>query len=434
MKNFPRSSPTQSTTSNSQLRRSDGDLDAYAVCAPGLEAIVADELAGLGLTVTGSERGGVALRTDLAGLYRANLGARIATRILLRLAAFRARTFPDLASRTADLPWEAYLARGATVAVKAASRASRLYILKRIAATVAAAIASRMGATPGETPIPNALPLPPPGGRGKKPAPPRSTPPPPPGEGRGGGAHHGAAAPHPQQILVRLVNNQCTISLDTSGELLHRRGYRLATAKAPLRETLACAVLALSGWQPDVPLLVPFCGAGTCAIEAARWALGIPPGWDRLFAFQSWPTFDRATWEALRDQAAAARRPTLPAPITASDRDPGAVRMAHANAVRAGIGDLVTIEPRDFFDLRPDTPPGLVVINPPYGRRIAPAGIRTLYRQIGTHLRAHFPAWRYAILCGSSSLARATGLAAGATHTLPHGGHPVTLITGTLNP
>jgi len=167
MKNFPRSSPTQSTTSNSQLRRSDGDLDAYAVCAPGLEAIVADELAGLGLTVTGSERGGVALRTDLAGLYRANLGARIATRILLRLAAFRARTFPDLASRTADLPWEAYLARGATVAVKAASRASRLYILKRIAATVAAAIASRMGATPGETPIPNALPLPPPGGRGK---------------------------------------------------------------------------------------------------------------------------------------------------------------------------------------------------------------------------------------------------------------------------
>jgi len=227
------------------------------------------------------------------------------------------------------------------------------------------------------------------------------------------------------------VHNQCTISLDTSGELLHRRGYRLATAKAPLRETLACAVLALCGWHPDLPLVDPFCGAGTFAIETARWVLGIPPGWDRPFAFQSWPSFDRTAWETLRDGATASLRPTLPAPITCSDRDPGAVRIARENARRAGVDDCLPIVQRDFFDLRPHDPPGLVVINAPYGRRIVRGDLRTLHRRIGTHLRIHFPAWRYALLCGSPSLARATGLSVTQTHTLPHGGRPVTLITGT---
>jgi len=427
------------------------DLDAYAVCAPGLEAIVAEELVGLGLTVTGTERGGVALRTDLAGLYRANLESRIATRILLRLATFRARTFPDLLKHTAALPWEAYLAAGTPVAVKTSSRASRLYILKRIEATVTEAIASRTGSPLADGANPPPLPVPPPqGGRRLNPrrsakclatdgrrkpgstdlAPhPRSKFPLP---SVGGGQGEGVPGSPPQQVLVRLVNNQCTISLDTSGELLHRRGYRLATAKAPLRETLACAVLQLCGWSPDTPLIDPFCGAGTFAIEAARWALGIPPAWDRPFAFQAWPSLDRPAWESLRDEAAAARRTVLAAPITGSDHDPGAVRIARDNARRAGVADCLPIDQRDFFDLRPDGRPGLVVINAPYGRRIAPGNLRTLHRRLGAHLRTQFPAWRYALLCGSPSLARATGLPVTQTHTLPHGGRPVTLITGTL--
>jgi putative N6-adenine-specific DNA methylase len=366
------------------------DLDAYAVCAPGLESLVADELAGLGLTVTGTEHGGVAFTTDLTGVYRANLCSRLATRILLRLATFRARSFPGLAGATADLPWESYLTPGTPVVVKAASRASRLYVLKRIAATVTEAITGRVGpaATTADT-------------------------------------------PH-QQVLVRLVHNQCTLSLDTSGELLHRRGYRLATAKAPLRETLACAVLSLCGWRPATPLLDPFCGAGTFAIEAARWGLDIPPGWDRTFACQSWPSCDRHGWEAVRDQAAAARRATLPSPITASDRDPGSVRMARDNAARAGVADLLTIEAGDFFDLRPDGPPGLVAINAPYGRRIRESDLRAVYRRLGHHLHDRYRGWRYALLCGNATLARATGLAPDRRHSLLHGGRRVPLLHGRL--
>jgi putative N6-adenine-specific DNA methylase len=397
-----------------------------------VEPPIAEELTRLGLDVTATEHGGVAFATDMAGIYRANLGSRMATRILLRLATFRARTFPDLAARTADLPWEHFLAPGTPVAVKAASRASRLYILKRIEATVAQAITRRIGARPHEMPDPRALPLPPPEGRGISPAPSRSTPPPPPGEGRGGGAGDNAAAHSAQQILVRLVNNRCTISLDTSGELLHRRGYRLATAKAPLRETLACAVLHLASWRPDMPLLDPFCGAGTFAIEAARCALAIPPGWDRTFAFQSWPSFDRHAWESLRDVAAAPRLLALPSPITASDRDPGAVRIARDNAARAGVADLITIDARDFFDLRPDGPPGLVVINAPYGRRIDHGDLRALYRRLGDNLRDHYHGWRYAVLCGNSTLARVTGLSPESHHSLHHGGRRVPLITGRL--
>jgi len=407
-------------------------LSAFAVCAPGLEPLVSEELADLGLEVTGTERGGVALRTNLAGLYRANLGSRIATRILLRLATFRARTFPDLFEHTASLPWKSYLPAGTPVAVKAASRASRLYILKRIEAAAAEAIARRIGATPDDAVAPNALPLPPPGGRGKYPTPPKDMAPPPPGEGGGGSARDRADALPAQQVLVRLVNNQCTISLDTSGELLHRRGYRLATAKAPLRETLACAVLQLCGWNPETPLLDPFCGAGTFAIEAARWALCIPPGWERPFAFQSWPSFDERTWEALRDEAAAARRATVPAPIVASDRDPGAARMARDNAARAGVGDFLTFETGDFFDLCPEGPPGLVAINAPYGRRIGHDDLRALYRHVGEHLREHYRGWSYAMLCGNATLARATGLAPDHPLSLLHGGRHVPLVRGRL--
>jgi putative N6-adenine-specific DNA methylase len=428
-------------------------LAAYAVCTPGLEALVAEELAGLRLEVTGTEHGGVAFATDLVGLYRANLASRIATRILLRVATFRARTFPDLARATAELPWEQYLAPGAPVTVKAASRASRLYILKRIEATVAEAIAARVSTTPGKAPSPRALPLPPPEARGFSPAPSAKTPPPPVplpwggggispegrqasslppgGGGMGRGGQEQVQIPA-QQILVRLQNNQCTVSLDTSGELLHRRGYRLATAKAPLRETLACAVLTLCGWQPEMPLLDPLCGAGTFAIEAARWALGVPPGWDRTFAFQSWPAFDAEVWQAVRDEAAATRRTALPSPITASDRDPGAVRVARDNAARAGVADLVTVDPSDFFDLRPESHPGLVVVNAPYGRRVGHGDLRTLYRRLGRHLRDHYRGWHYGVLCGNATLARATGLASQRRLSLLHGGRHVPLLHGRL--
>jgi len=244
-----------------------------------------------------------------------------------------------------------------------------------------------------------------------------------------GGA--GANGAPPQLLFARLEANRCTLSLDASGELLHRRGHRLATAKAPLRESLACAVLDLAGWRPELPLLDPMCGAGTFAIEAARHALAIAPGAERPFAFQRWQTFDAALWARLSAAAAASRRTTLPAPIRATDLNPEAVAAARANAERAGVAEVVTIEERDLFDLIPAGPPGVVVLNPPYGRRIGSSDIAALYRRIGELLRDRFAGWRYAIVCGDPTLARATTLT-GDRHRLTHGGRQVTVLTGRL--
>ena len=140
---------------------------------------------------------------------------------------------------------------------------------------------------------------------------------------------------------MRLFRDECTVSADASGELLHRRGYRLATAKAPLRETLAAAMLVGTGWDGSAPLIDPMCGSGTIPIEAALLARRMPPGMTRRFAFMRWPGHDRAAWERLVEQARERALPRAPAPILGSDRDAGAVAASVANAERAGVaGDV----------------------------------------------------------------------------------------------
>ena len=236
----------------------------------------------------------------------------------------------------------------------------------------------------------------------------------------------------PQLIFVRLLHDKCTISIDSSGDLLHRRGYRLATAKAPLRETLAAGMILASGWDRVSPLLDPFCGSGTIAIEAALMAHQIPPGLKRHFAFMDWPNFDRTSWDALLSDALPSHPTTFPR-IIASDRDAGAIRAARANAERAGVGDYIEFTCRAISAIEPPPGPGWVVTNPPYGVRTkANQDLRNLYAQFGKVLRAKCPGWQVTLLCSSIQLLHHTGLELDKGIPLMNGGIRVRLAKGTV--
>ncbi|MEW5829589.1 MAG: class I SAM-dependent RNA methyltransferase, partial [Chloroflexota bacterium] len=367
-------------------------MDTYfAVTAPGLEVFTAKELQRLfpgfepdpakpeTLPPDSSPAkihplpGGVEFRGDLPALYRANLHLRTASRILVRLgSSFYAAAFSELRKKASRLPWERFLTPGQPVSIRATCHKSKLYHSEAVAERVAGAIADRLG-----KPSPLLKP-----------------------------ADEESADP-PQLVVVRLANDLCTVSLDSSGELLHRRGYRQAVAKAPLRETLAAAVLMASGWDMRSPLLDPFCGSGTIPIEAALMALGIPPGGRRRFAFMDWPGFEQA---AFSDQLSAVSNPT---PITnfqlpmllASDRDAGAIEMARANAERAGVAEMIGFTRQAVSSVTPPAGKGWVVTNPPYGKRVSEGkDLRNLYAQFGNVLRQKCLGWEVSVLCSDPSL------------------------------
>ncbi len=374
------------------------NLRLFAVTAPGLEPFTQGELAALGMqarlpqgdSLSGApheEAGGVEFDASLSDLYRANLHLRTANRILARLGEFYAAGFDELRKKAARLAWEQYLRPGQPVALRVTCRKSRLYHSDAVAREVVKAISDHLGQpspqVPGASPnVPGASPL----------------------------VKIDSASPPPQLVLVRLANDQCTLSVDTSGELLHRRGYRLESAKAPLRETLAAGLLLAAGWDSAAPLLDPFCGSGTIAIEAAMLARHIAPGKNRRFAFMDWPGYVDTLWQTAFGQAIK-NEISSPAIIQASDRDAGAVRIAQANAERAGVLESIQFSCQAFSAIAPPPSPGWVVTNPPYGVRVSPAhDLRNLYTHMGDVLRAQCPGWRAGILCSSDFLAGHTHL------------------------
>jgi putative N6-adenine-specific DNA methylase len=239
------------------------------------------------------------------------------------------------------------------------------------------------------------------------------------------------------RVVVRLDRDRCTVSVDSSGDPLHRRGWRLALARAPLRPTLAAGLLRVAGWAPHEPLLDPMCGSGTLVLEAARRAAGVPPGMDREFLFTRWPGLPGAAALA----AARQNLPQKPAPtnltqrtpqilIAGSDRDPGAIAAARANAERARVAGRVRLDVRPLSACEPPPGPGLVLCNPPYGVRVGKRGpLRDLYAGLGQVLRARCPGWRVALLCGDE-LWRHTDLPLAVTRHLRNGGLPVQFVQG----
>ncbi len=374
-------------------------LPFFATAAPGLEHITAAELTSLGISPIEIDPGGVSFGGTLGALYRANLHLRTATRVLARLGEFEARHFADLEKQAKQQPWTDLLTAKRAVRLRVTCKKSKLYHSDAVAQRIAGAIEHAVGRAPRST---------------------KSD------EDEEGDADA-------QLVIVRLLHDRCTLSVDSSGALLHRRGYRLQTAKAPLRETLAAAMLMASGWTSEAPLLDPMCGAGTIAIEAAWMARRIAPGSRREFAFAHWPRFDGALWQRMVDSARARELPRAPAPIIASDRDAGAIAAAAANAERAGVTADVEFSRRALSAITPPAARGWLVTNPPYGVRVGDKrALRDLYAQFGNVARRSCPGWSVSLLSASAELERQIGLPLAVAFKTRNGGVPVRLLTAVV--
>jgi putative N6-adenine-specific DNA methylase len=366
----------------------------FAACPPGLETILQTELFALGINHPQSVPGGVEFSGFLSHLYRVNLWSRTASRVLVRLGEFEAKSFQELKRKTADLLWGQFLKPNTAIHVRATCHKSKLYHSDAVAERVGEAINDCL-----HSPLPSAkLPM---------------------AEGAG------------VRVVVRLDHDHCTLSLDSSGDHLHQRGYRLATAKAPLRETLAAALLLCAHYDPTQSFLDPFCGSGTFAIEAALIARNVAPGINRRFAFMDWLSFDADEWYQLILDARAARRATTPAPILASDRDAGAVAATIDNAARAGVADSLQITAHSVSDIQPPGDRGLIVTNLPYGQRVG-EDVRNVYARFGSVLREKCPGWRVGFLAGSLALVKQTRLAVGEPVWIENGGLKVPFVQASL--
>lgn len=375
-------------------------FNAYAICAPGLEALTARELDALDIEPLTVEPGGVTFDATPSQLYAANLQLRTASRVVVRAAQFRARTFQELERHAKRIPWRDFVPDRGLVSFRVTSKKSKLYHQKGIAERLGEAIAGVV-----------------PGARAEAPEP-------------------GSATPEPdyeesgaQLFVVRTFRDDFTISADSSGQLLHRRGYRLATAKAPLRETLAAAMLLGADWSGTTPLADPFCGSGTIAIEAALLARRIPPGWRRHFAFEQWPGFDAAACRALRSAVESRILARSPVPIMAGDRDGGAIEAARSNAVRAGVLDDIAFQQRALSDFEPGNEPGALLTNPPYGIRIGEAQrLRNLFATLGQLADRQLAGWTVGWLSANPRLDAATELSFNERFRTTNGGIRVRLV------
>ncbi len=343
-------------------------MDAFEillVVPPGLEPEAAAEARGAGFAVTGTLPGGVTLAGGWHEVWRANLALRGPARVLARIGAFRALHLAQLDKRARRFPWTETLRAGVPVRVAATCTGSRIWHEGAAADRIAAAL--------------DAVGIP-------------------------------VAEDAPLRLIARIDDDLCTLSLDTTGPALHLRGQKLAVGKAPLRENLAALFLMRMGFGGTEPVVDPMCGSGTIPIEAAGIAAGLLPGRSRAFAFEHLATHDPAAVAALRAAAPGPRDPGLR--FHGSDRDDGAVRMARANAERAGVAGLTDFARAAVSDAVPPAgPPGIVLTNPPYGGRIGDRRLlHALYGALGATLSARFRGWRVGVITSDDGLAASTGL------------------------
>jgi len=357
--------------------RTPNQLSAFAVTAPGLEPICAAELERLQISAI-VEPGGVAWTGDLTSIARANLWLRTASRVIVRVAEFRARTFFELERHAKRIAWERFVSPGTPVEFRVTCRKSKLYHSGAVVQRFIEAMVRHVGEV----------------------------------EATHVADEEEESTNRRQLFVVRFLHDLCTVSVDSSGPLLHLRGYRQAVAKAPLRETLAAATLLGSGWSGTSSLVDPMCGSGTIPIEAALIARRMAPGRRREFSFLEWPESTRDAWARLTTDADNQVLPASPVSITGADRDEGAISAARANAERAGVARDVTFERQALSALSPDEGSGLIATNPPYGHRIGEADrLRNLYAQLGNVVRAKRPRWDVVLLSADPMLERHTGLA-----------------------
>ena len=376
-------------------------LDCFAAVAPGLETLALAEAKSLGLAAR-LEEGGLTWRGDARSVIVANVGLRIASRVLVRMASFEARTFIELERWGRRIPWSRVVRPGASVRFRVTCRKSRLYHSDAVAQRLGDAL---LRAVPGALV-----------------------------------QEHGAAEEDALErddavlFVVRFHHDRCTVSADASGALLHRRGYRQATAKAPLRETLAAALIAASEWDGVAPLVDPMCGSGTIPIEGALLARRIPPGARRRFAIEDWPGVPAELGRSVRAGLGAHMLAASPAPITGSDRDAGAIESARGNAERAGVAADLDFGVLALSSMRvPGAGVGWIVSNPPYGVRVGDVGrVRDLWAQLGNVLRRQAPGWRVTLLSPDPALERQLQIPMRMVARTTNGGIPVRIVSGVV--
>ncbi|KAF0215742.1 MAG: putative N6-adenine-specific DNA [Geobacteraceae bacterium] len=349
----------------------------FATTARGVEEVLAGELRALGMNVAAVETGGVRFSGDQAACYRANLWLRTASRILMPLTEFTCETPQELYDGVRGIPWGGYLTPDMTLAVDCNLRDSKLthsgFVALKTKDAIVDEIRDRCGRRPSvDTSDPDL------------------------------------------RINVHLARNRCTLSLDASGAPLDRRGYRLARTEAPLRETLAAALIELTGWDGSIPLVDPMCGSGTIPIEAALKASQRAPGLARQsFGFQRWLDFDPHLWQRVIGEAQERALDSLPVPILGYDASARAIETARQNCHRAGAEKLVALAKGDIRDLVPPPPPGILLMNPPYGQRLGDEeALKPLYREIGDVMKQRCKGYTAYLLAGSSDLAKCVGLKA----------------------
>ena len=360
------------------------DLEIFLVCPPGFEPTLRAEAHSLGFRDAREIAGGVTVTGGWQEVWRANLKLRGASSVLARIGAFPVFHLAQLDKRARKLAWGETLRKDVPFRVEASCRHSKIYHSGAAAQRVQRAVEETLGAI---------------------------------------------SSPEAEIcVKVRIEDDLCTISIDTSGESLHKRGHKEAVNKAPMRETLASLFLRQCGFDGSEPVLDPMCGSGTFIIEAAEIASRLDPGRARSFAFEQLASFDAAVWTKMRTCIAEPTKPDFR--FYGCDRDGGAIEMSRANAERAGISDITAFRQCAVSAATaPNGPPGLVIVNPPYGTRLGDKQkLHALYRSLGETMKARFSNWRVAIVTTEAALAKATDLPF-----LPpkgpfsHGGQRVTL-------
>ncbi len=365
----------------------------FATVARGLETLAAQELEQLGARSVKPGFCGAAFEGDRTLLYRVNLWARLPFRILVKLHEFPCRDAQDLYRGIQTIDWAQYLTPALTLAVNATGKNEHLNHTHFTALQVKNAIVDQQQEKLGE----------------------RSD----------------VEIQEPDvRIRVHVDREFCTVSLDSSGNSLHRRGYRPAVGSAPLKESLAAALIQLSGWQPEQMFYDPLCGSGTLPLEASLKALNIAPGLFReRFGFATWPDFDPALLESLIQEAKGSQRDTLAAPIWGSDHDQAVVEQAIANAKNCGVLDHVWFSQMDLADVAAPADSGVLFCNPPYGERLGrDSNLGELYKLLGDILKQRFKGWTAFVLSGNKELSQAIGLKSSQRHAVYNGTLPCQLM------
>ncbi|PKO10745.1 MAG: class I SAM-dependent RNA methyltransferase [Chloroflexi bacterium HGW-Chloroflexi-2] len=360
----------------------------FLVVPPGLEQIAKKEVAELFPPLrTSSTTNELEYECDLQTIYKLNLLLKVPNRVLVRFGEFEATSFQELFTKTVRLPWKLFFKKDVSVKIRTTCHKSKLYhsdaVTERIHQAIESNLAKKVPLLKGDSE-----------------------------------ESHGKQ----QLIIVRLLRDQVSISIDSSGNPLYMRGYREIVSKAPIRENLAASIILASGWTPEFPLIDPFCGSGTIPIEAALIAKNHPPGLYRDFSFENWPEFNQSYWQNMRREYIQ-NFVDVTTRIQGSDRNIGSIENARKNSEKAGVNRFIEWKNQSISDVKPYGQPGWIITNPPYGLRISSnKDIRNLYAQFGNVLRQKFQGWNVIFLCNSVNLANQTRLKPKSLFSFSNGG------------